>query len=312
MIQYWKSKPKWVKIFSIVFSSLLVLELILRFFVGLGDIPIYRVDKKYEYFFEANQDVWRFGNHILTNEYGMRSKKINKNKKITILEFGDSVLNGGSHIDQDKLATTLEEQSLNKNYQDQVQVLNVSAQSWGVSNAYAFLKEHGNFNSKVIVLVFSSHDLYDNMHFRNVVGVEPAWPANKPYLAITDVWSRFVWPKFKSVLGFKEYDYLIGFDDSKVNSGWDDFFNYSREKNLPILVYLHATLTEVKNGKYNKKGKKILNFCKENRVKIITDLDQLRSKQEAFIDDIHLNEIGHKIMSNLVTPELEDLLSQQL
>ena len=72
----------------------------------------------------------------------MRSKKIDKKKKFVILEFGDSVLNGGAHIDQDNLATTIEENQLNEKFQNQVQVLNVSAQSWGLSNAYAFLEKH--------------------------------------------------------------------------------------------------------------------------------------------------------------------------
>lgn len=228
MKKKWKSLPKWSRIISLSFLGLLLAELVLRFIIGLGDLAIYREDKDYEYFYVADQDVWRFGNHILTNEYGMRSKKIDKKKKITILEFGDSVLNGGAHVDQDDLATTLEEERLNKVFQNQIQILNISAQSWGLSNAFAFMEKHGDFNAKIILLVFSSHDLNDNMHFKKVVGEHKAWPSEKPWLAITDAWSRFLWPTVKSFFdGSTEYDYLKDFDDRKVNPGWKGFIQYA-------------------------------------------------------------------------------------
>ena len=78
MKKKWKQFPKWAKIFSILFLFLFITEMILRFVIGLGDLAIYREDEQYEYFYEPNQDVWRFGNHIVTNEFGMRSNKVNK------------------------------------------------------------------------------------------------------------------------------------------------------------------------------------------------------------------------------------------
>lgn len=309
----WKKKPKWFKILAFFLLATFLLEMILRFGLGLGDYPIYRKDSNYEYFYAPNQDVYRYGNHITTNELGMRSKSIDKNKKVKILEFGDSVLNGGAHVDQDKLSTTLQEELLNKQYDNQVQVLNVSAQSWGLSNAFAFFKKHGDFNSKIIVLAFSSHDLNDNMHFRSVVGVEPAWPSQKPLLAITDVWSRFLWPKLKSIFtDYDEYSYLKGFDDSKVNPGWKNFFSYTHKNNISIIVYLHATKQEVSLQEYDVRGQKILKICKKNNVKVIQDINQLKGQENAYIDNIHLNEFGHKIMTDLLVPELKLILEEKV
>lgn len=307
----WKMLPKWVKIGFFIFLFLVITEIILRFVVGLGNMALYKEDKDYEYFYSPHQDVFRYGNHIVTNELGMRSKPINKKRKKTILEFGDSVLNGGAHVDQDKLATTIEENKLNRKFKGDVQVLNVSAQSWGLSNAYEFLKKHGDFNADLIILVFSSHDLFDNMHFRKVVGVHPAWPNQKPLLALTDAWSGAIWPYLKKlVTGKGEYSYLKGFDDSMVNPGWQNFFNYSLKRDIPIIVYLHASQKELDEGDYNQKGKKIQEICSQNSIKIIKDLDKLRDKRSAFIDDIHMNEEGHQIMASLLIPEIERIINE--
>jgi len=307
MMKKWKQSPKWVKLLVYIFLFLILSEIILRFIIGLGDIALYREDKNYEYFYRPNQSVYRFGNHIVTNEYGMRSKSVDNRKRFTILEFGDSVLNGGAHVDQDNLSTSIQDKTLNQKFQNQVQVLNVSAQSWGPSNAFSFLKKHGDFNADVIVLTFSSHDLNDNMHFRKVVGIHSAWPDQKPCLAITDAWTRFLLPKLKSWFGKnEEYDYLIGFNDSKVNTGWRDFFNYTKKNHIRLIVYLHASIKEVKEGEYNLKGKKIIEFCQKNNITIVTDLILLSNNEDAFIDDIHLNKIGHSIMAKLLLPVLEE------
>ncbi len=313
MKKKWKSLPRWVKFTSLFLLFLIVSEMILRFAIGLGSLAVYREDKDYEYFYESNQDVYRFGNHIVTNEYGMRSKKVDKKKKFFILEFGDSVLNGGAHVDQDELATSIEENELNERFNDQVQVLNISAQSWGLSNAFAFMKKHGDFNANLIVLVFSSHDLNDNMHFRKVVGEHNAWPDGQPLLAITDVWSRFLWPSVKRFFtGEEEYEYLKDFDDSKVNPGWKLFFEYSSDENIPIIVYLHASQKEIQNGNYDQKGKMIMKLCKNRNIRLITDLNTLKNKEDAFIDNVHLNGAGHQIMAELLLPELEKSIKGKL
>lgn len=305
MMKKWKALSKWYRIPIVFFIIIFFAEIVLRIFVGLGDLPIYREDSSYEYFYVANQNVWRYGNNIITNEYGMRSGSINKKKKVTILEFGDSVLNGGAHVDQNKLSTVLQENFLNNELNNEVQILNISAQSWGVGNAFAFLKKHGNFNAKIFVMVFSSHDLFDNMHFKKVVGNELNWPDSKPWLAITDLINRYLIPKFKSkILGIKEYSYLDDFDDTQVNPSWIGFFNYCKENDIKLLVYLHATQKELNQNSYNQNGEKIIKLCQDNQIELIEDFKLLKSHKEAFLDDIHLNEIGHEIMAKELSPIL--------
>ena len=95
----WK-KRHWKKLLLSAVILLVGLELFVRFWFGLGDILIYRADSKYEYIYEANQDVTRFGNHIVANEWGMRSGTPSADAKVRIVTLGDSVINGGAQLDQ--------------------------------------------------------------------------------------------------------------------------------------------------------------------------------------------------------------------
>jgi hypothetical protein len=285
-------------------------QLIAKYYFGLGSIPVYVQNKHYEYMYAPNQDLYRFGNHIVTNSLGMRSPEINKKDKMRILKIGDSVVNGGAHIDQDNLSSTLLTKQLTAAFNEPISVYNVSAQSWGPDNAFAFIKEHGDFDAKIFMLVFSSHDLHDNMHFKKVVGQHKAWPDSQPLCALTDAWTRYAWPKFKSIFGAKEqeYDYLFDFDDSKVNPGWHQFFEYCKSKKIKLLVYVHATKTEIKNKSYDKYGKKLLEMLESNHVKYIKGLDHI-TDLAAYRDEIHLNILGHKMLANVLFPELKNAVN---
>ncbi|HRE73149.1 MAG TPA: hypothetical protein PK637_04560 [Flavobacteriales bacterium] len=282
---------------------LIALELVARFYFGLGRLPVYVEHERYEYMFAPNQDVWRFGNHVLTNEFGMRSASPLASDSIRILKFGDSVINGGAHIDQDSLSSTLLEKQLSDDFGKPVRVLNISAQSWGPDNAFAFLQEHGDFNTDLIILVFSSHDLHDNMHHQKVVGEKRAWPSKQPLCALTDAWSRYAWPWMQRKMGMEtdEYDYFLGFDDSKVNPGWEQFIRYSKEKNIPLIVYLHPEQSELKSKTYNKYGIEILNLLQKDTVSVIKGIETIRDRS-CYRDNVHLNEKGHRKLAEALLP----------
>lgn len=303
-------KKIWSKrLFRLSLFSLIILlisgELFARFYLGLGSLPLYREDHDYEYVMLAHQDLYRFGNHIQTNALGMRSKKIKKGKK-KILLIGDSVINGGAHVDQDNLCSSQLDEAL-----PSYQVLNLSAGSWGPDNAFAFIQKHGDFDSKLMVLVFSSHDAYDNMHFKKVVGKHPMWPNKQPLCALTDGWSRYAWPKIKVFFGGEDetYDYLIGFDDSRFNSGWENFKSYCEKKGIKLLVYVHPETEERKKGAYNKKGKTLIHWLQRNELNFISGLEK-PFENSCYRDNIHLNAKGQKRLFNILYPEIEMLLSE--
>jgi hypothetical protein len=122
-------------------------EAFARYRLGLGTPPLSMTHPKIEYMYQPNQDVYRFGNHFIVNQYGMRSlpfpqKKQDQNE-YRIMVFGDSVLNGGNLTDHQALATTLLADRLSQESSKKVIVGNISAGSWGPGNWLAYAQEYG-------------------------------------------------------------------------------------------------------------------------------------------------------------------------
>lgn len=308
---------RWIRIGRVgllVFAAMfLFLQLLFKFYFGLGSLPIYIENPHYEYIYAPDQDLYRFHHHVKTNSLGLRCGEPKKSDRIRIIKFGDSVINGGPHVDQDNLSSSILEKELTQKFAAPVRVFNVSAQSWGPDNAFAFLKEHGDFDAKIFVLVFSSHDLHDNMHFKKVVGEHRAWPASQPWCALTDGINRYGIPKVKSWFGAKteDYDYLFDFDDSKINTGWEDFIKYAQENNIHLITYVHATLDEIKNKSYDTYGQQLLQILDTNGVKVIRGIDRITSNQ-LYRDKIHLNEKGHQQLAKILQPYLEKAVDSLL
>ncbi|MFT7612556.1 MAG: hypothetical protein ACI9J3_001519 [Parvicellaceae bacterium] len=294
------------KLLIVIFALLLIGELFSRFYLGLGESYTYEENDKYEYFPTANLNISRFGNNIQTNNMGMRCAKIDTSKR-TILKIGDSVINGGPHVSNSELSSNLVEKDLNKN-EEEFQVLNVSAGSWGPDNAFAYVREHGHFDCELMVLVFSSHDFHDNMHHREVVGVHTSWPKNQPLSASTDLFGNYIWPKVRYFLGEEEFAYLDGVDDSKINPGWMQFFNYVTEHKIPYLLYIHPEKEEVINGSFNTIGIELLAYLGENKIPFQNGL-KLGMKVSSYRDNIHLNADGQKQLFSNLLPEVKGKLN---
>ncbi len=268
---------------------------------GLGSTPVYIEHPTYEYIYAPNQNTSRFGNSIITNEFSMRCKPLKRGDKVKVLKIGDSVINGGAHLDHEDLASTILERKVQK--QDATaRVLNVSAGSWGPDNAMAYLSEHGHFGTSTILMVFSSHDYHDNRHFRTVVGEHPTWPKEQPFCAITDAWSNYILPR---LTGGNDYDYLSGFDNSAVNSGWTDIPEYCHRNGIRLICYLHPEVSEVENGRFNENGKSLCDLLSKKEVEWFSGLDY-KPQTEYYRDNIHLNSSGHAHLAKVLNEILEE------
>ncbi|MBL7883941.1 MAG: hypothetical protein JNL69_07710 [Bacteroidia bacterium] len=296
---------------------MIAIELFARFYLGLGCPPLYIEDKDYEYIYAPNQHVKRFGNRIITNEFSMRSKPLSKNDKIRILKIGDSIINGGAQTDQDSLASSILESRLSASFHDSIRVLNVGANSWGPDNAFAYIKKNGHFDASMIVLVFSSHDLHDLMHFQKVVGKYTAWPDKKPFCALSDGFFKYFMPLMKSKLieNYNEYDEFESLKlANEINPGWESFFNYSKEHTIELLVYLHPTKQEVLSAEYDKNGKQLIQMFEANHIGYILGLNS-KMDESCYRDFIHLNNKGQKKLAsalyNALSKQIENKLNAQ-
>ena len=284
-------RKKLLKLSLVLLSLLILSELILRFAVDIGDRPLYDEDQWCEYKLQKNQDITRFHNVYKTNKYGMRSHEVSKKDKKRVLLIGDSVLNGGSKVDQSDLMSNLLEEKLCDHFESQFGVYNISAGSWGPENGYNYMEKYVDFEFDMIVLIYSSHDYHDNMHHRKVVGEQPAWPKKQSLTALGDLFSNFLIPKLKDMFGSR-YDYLEGFDDSPVNPGWDKFIAYSKENNMPLLVYQHLDIQEIRQDAFFETGESLKVKLDTSNVMNLSGFGIEEEKD--YLDNIHLNANGHR------------------
>lgn len=291
-------KRKIVVFLAVCLFLLVSVELILRFVFGFCDAVLYRSSEAYEYIAQPSQHRYRFLSHIDYNSYSQRSEEPDSTKTI-ILGLGDSVIFGGTMLDQDSIATTLFSKETGK------QMLNISSGSWGPDNCAAYLKEKGTFGAKAMVLVCSSHDAFDVMSHVPVVGIYPEYPEKQYKLAIWELLDRYLLPMVKDWMGRTQ---LVDPDAQVVkggvaqkslifDSGFDQLLQISKEKKIPFVIYLHPEVGEVMAHQYKEGGQLIMEWAEKHHVKLVKGLDE-DITTDMYRDVIHLNEKGQRNLAN--------------
>lgn len=301
----------------LVSALVVLLEFTLRFAFGFCDALLYQSSDNYEYIAQPNQNRHRFGAYIHYNSYSQRNEEPDSTR-VKILGLGDSVIFGGTWMDQDSLATTLFSNETG------MQMLNISAGSWGPDNCAAYLKEKGTFGAKAMILVCSSHDAYDVMSFTPVVGFYPTYPERQYRLAIVELMDRYLMPRVRSF--FLKQKQRLDPDVAVVNKmsqkfvakksllfnpGFDQLKNMADSLHIPFGVYLHAETGELMQGSYNEMGYEIMEWAEKNGVPLMKGMD--RGENESMYKDmIHLNGKGQKhLAASLKVMVTELLLSKQ-
>lgn len=293
-------KFKCLCIFLIFFS---IFEIILRYVFGFCDAVLYQSSPAYEYIAQPNQHRYRFFSHIDYNSYSQRSDEPDSTKTI-VLGLGDSVIFGGTMLDQDSVATTLFSKETG------MQMLNISSGSWGPDNCAAYLKEKGTFGAKAMVLVCSSHDAFDIMSHVPVVGIYPNYPDKQYKLAIWEVIDRYLMPRIKVYFRGKQLldpdaqvvekvksDEGVANKALNFDPGFDQLLQISEGKHIPFFIYLHPEVGEVMSRKYKEGGLMIMEWAKTHHVKLINGLDE-GVTVDMYRDVIHLNEKGQRNLAN--------------
>src|SRR5690606_12909675 len=115
------------------------------------------------------------------------------------------------------LTTFLLEKNLRINFDQNIQVLNISAPSWGPDNVMAYLKKFGDFDAEILFLVTSSHDVYDTMEFIPIVGINKNYPEKQYSLAYIEGVDRYLIPWLgKNLKGNKNIS--GGFEDEDIKA----------------------------------------------------------------------------------------------
>lgn len=312
-----QSRRRWsaTVIAAALLSVVAVAELVSRYVLGLGDPPLYVADPQIEYMLRPDQDVLRFGNHILVNQWGMRSLPFPRHKtaanELRVLVFGDSVVNGGNQIDHEQLATTILAKRLQTELHRPVTVGNVSAGSWGPGNWLAYVERYGMFDADMVVLVFSSGDVADNPTFEPL---QAPHPTRKPWLAIQEGWSRYL-PRYIPALAHAtQAPPEPGVpSDAEVQRGLHDMRTLLakvRASGATVLVLHHPDANEMKTGRddFGKEEERLL--CRQLGVPFVemrVDYDAAGA-DSLYRDSIHPNAKGQGVMTAVMFRTLAERL----
>jgi lysophospholipase L1-like esterase len=111
-----------------------------------------------------------------------------------ILFLGDSVTWGGAYEDQSTTFPYLVAKDLDAMKWGPVETLNPSCGGWAPGNELGWLKGHGTFKSRLVVLVINEGDL-DQPKEADVSGRHPNYPRQASVFALQELMSRYVLPR---------------------------------------------------------------------------------------------------------------------
>ncbi|MGB3403175.1 MAG: SGNH/GDSL hydrolase family protein [Microcoleaceae cyanobacterium] len=296
-----------------ILAGMVVIELALRRIAGFGQPLIYLCDPDIGYLLAPSQKTRRFGNWIEINGYSMRSPEITKeptDNTLRILLLGDSIVNGGWWTDQaDILSIQIQQQLTTEN--TPVEVLNMSANSWGPPNQLAYLQKHGIFNSKIVVLVINTDDLFSKVPNPLIVGRDRNYPDKLPTFALEEVLTRYLGSASAVPEPPQPAEYIkdpVGFNLDKIA----EIQQYVLSENAQFLLALTPLLREIGepgSRDYEVKARqRLMALTQENNITFIDFLplfNQTPNPESLYRDHIHLSVSGNNIVSQTISQKLQ-------
>jgi len=185
--------------FRVFFSGLVVIlvvaEIGLRV-VGFGHPIIYEATSA-GYEARPSQTSTRLGKTTHINALGLRGPEttVTPATDVTrILSVGDSVANGTAAINDSQTYSAVLEKDLRQSG-TKVEVLNASAGGWAPENELAWLREHGTFRAKVVILEINEKDLDQPFVDSSLLNKNPSFPARYPATALGELITRYLLPR---------------------------------------------------------------------------------------------------------------------
>lgn len=298
-------------------------ELFAQCYLGLGTPLLSVADPKIEYIFKPDQDIYRFGNHIVINHYGMRKIPFaphSTKNELRVMVFGDSVLNGGNLTDHADLATTILQERLADTNASKVVVGNISAGSWGPGNWLAYANKYGFFDANVVILVVSSHDYADNPKFQPL---NPnTHPTERPLSALVEGISRYLpryLPYFASSKNSNESDHFAKPAAEEATKGLEDlkdFLVLAKNRSKLVLVFQHWEKEELESSEAKPGNKKIREMCESIGISPVQLMpyfnEAIRSGNNPYRDNIHPNQIGQRLIAKAILENLPNEAFQRM
>jgi hypothetical protein len=289
-----------------------ILEVALRRITGFGHPLIYLSDPEIGYLLAPSQKTRRFGNWIEINRHSMRSPEITPepaDATLRILLLGDSIVNGGWWTDQADILSVQIQQQLTTDNQS-VEVLNMSANSWGPPNQRAYLQKYGTFKAQIVVLVINTDDLFSKVPNPLIVGRDRNYPDHKPPLALWEVITRYLGsasPVPEPPQPPEQIKDPVGFNLDQIAKIQQQVLS-THAQFLLAMTPLLREIGEPGSRDYEIKARqRLTTFTQEQNITFIDFLplfNQTPHPETLYRDHIHLSVLGNKIVSQTLSQQL--------
>jgi len=285
--------------------ALIGVEWFLRWRFGLGNPPLVYLDDSYGYAFRPSQDLRRFGKRVYYSKEGLRSEELREGA-VRVLCVGDSITNGGMITDQaETYPYRLEERLRIKGMN--AQVLNLSAGGWAIGNELNFLKRHGIFGARAVVLEIGSDDFSQKISLSASVQGSPSFPTQAPSSAISELVVRYLIPHVQTAIGATPKvasDPQLEGDPVECRRLLGEMIHYVLMQGGRPIVMVMPRMSEAATAKYAQDHSGVVSeLCRPPDCKSLDAMRDLHAAFEAgskpFRDAVHPNEVGNQIMANV-------------
>lgn len=277
--------------------------------------PVVYEQTGYGYRVAPNQDLRRFGNRIRYNEFGLRNEATTREPPAgltRVLCLGDSVTNGGAITDQSETVTRQMEEFLQQGGR-KVEVLNASAPGWAVANELGWLRNFGTFGSRYLVLIISTHDLFQGMAPADTVDSHPSFPSSRPVFALHNVVTNYLLPRILPE-GSQQDPGAAGVEASELQArrNREDIIEIVRfaieQKARPIVVFLEQGGDNGHDAVTLGAKRRFFSLMAREQIPVVTLSGEVETlgRQTMFRDDVHPNPAGNRSIATAVVRELQE------
>jgi hypothetical protein len=299
-------------ILGVILVATVILEAILRFRFGLGNPLLYQADAEIGYLLASNQKTRRDGNRIEINQYSLRNESITDTPTTgvtRVLLLGDSIANGSWWTDQSQTISTRIAEKLSGSSLAPVEVLNASANSWGPRNQFAYLQRFGTFQSRAVVLLMNTDDLFALAPSSAVVGRDLNYPDRSPGFALIELYDKY-FRRYPPLPPVEEKGDRVGVNLAAITK----IQAIAEKTGAHLLVAITPLIRESRREGRDYEAKARQRLADFTRERSIPYLDFLPIFQDTtrpdslYRDNIHLSPSGN----DLVSQKLAEALREEL
>jgi len=305
---------------------LFVSDLLLQNTYSLGKPLKYFISPDFGYALRENQITTRDKKHFISiNNLGMRNKEdfvADKNEEL-ILFFGDSVVYGGSYIDDDDTFSSKVCEKLISNNGKKKFCGNYGINAYGITNInerFSSIKDKINYKYSIVLLTSGNIK-----RGKTSISGQPFFSKEilPPFKGIKELLLFYV-DKIRLQLRYSStnksktetYDkYYYENNQGKVKKNIEIFFkkqinslfeNLESEGSNYLVIYLASKNEYLNKEEYlQKKILKNIANSKNYNLLIIDEFDDTKINS-IFYDNIHLTKFGHKFISELIINEIDN------